>query len=146
MPISASEMNRISKETTATELRKLHKSILENNDALQNAKDSDWTDSDVLTESDTESEEHKVKRLSLAEVFCINQHLQKELRQLSVKYEKTKGSHKLMETKYEQMRINNSEQFLEIASLMEKIKKQTRVIYPMMCTVIACCVHSLWKI
>ena len=145
MPISAAEMQRISKEKTSQELQKLHKNILQNNDLLKGR--SEWHESDFTesTASDDESEdEPKIKRLTLAEMFRLNQHLHKELRQMVAKCEKTKHNHMLIEKKYEQLRIENSEQYLEVCELNIQCSKLKRFVFASAVALASLLVRCLW--
>lgn len=124
MPISADEMARVSKQKTVDELQKLHQSILNNKDLLKSDDANETASDDSFSEESDIDFDDKRKRLTMADVFVQNQHLQMSIRKISVKLQKMKGSHRSMEKKYEQIRIENSQNYLSIDELHVVVRKQ----------------------
>ena len=125
--MTAAQMNRISKEATAAELQKLHVSIAENPSlARQCTRKSSGLSagSEASFSSDTsESEEEEPKKLTLAHVFFCNQTLQRKNRKIACKLVKCKNECHAMEVKYEQIRITNSQQHIQLNENAETIQK-----------------------
>lgn len=125
--MTVAQMNRTSKEATAAELQKLHQSIAENPSLARQYTRKSSTSSagseSSFSPDTSESEEEQPKKLTLAHLFFCNQNLQRKNKKIACKLVKCKNECHAMELKYEQIRITNSEQHIQLNENAETIQK-----------------------
>ena len=128
MVITSAEAERISKETTAKELEKLHQMIAKNSNLVRQKHDSDESASDSPLDSPVEDEPKTVKKskkpssLSVSQLLVNdNRELQSQVHSLAVKVEQYRASQDYVEKKYEQIRILNSELQIDLHETRDEL-------------------------